>query len=434
MNTDPLNNRRICALPWTHLHVTTTGKVTPCGQASIPVHGNTAADFSNIRHANLSDVVNSPGMMAVRAAMLRDEPNEICSLCENKMQHGMRSTKDVANEAYLNRIADAVAQTGPDGFLPMDAYKPLFLDVRFGNKCNLRCRMCNLDASSAWYEETIKINQLHQRNGVLFDHVHTDAHTEKYVSTLAYDKIEQLLDQAEKIYFAGGEPLVMPEHYQVLDRLISSGRCSEVELHYSTNFTISQHRSVPLADHWKRFKKVVIAGSVDGMEEVSDYIRTGSTWDKIKHTYAELKPPGPEYDNITISPCFSVSIMNIFHAPRFFRWAFENGWFQPNLHPIAINYVDWPPDLSIKILPSRTKHSVTQAFDPLLSWLRANGHPNSADNINEILTYMNSEDTEFDHRGRRLLDSAIARLDTYDISAGLDWRKTLPELHKAIEG
>jgi MoaA/NifB/PqqE/SkfB family radical SAM enzyme len=427
------DNKHICALPWTHLHVTTTGKVTPCGQATIPMHGDSSLEFGNIQDYELFDVINSPGMMAVRAAMLRDEPNEICRVCEHKMLHDMRSTKDVANDAYLDRVNYAIAATSKDGYLPIDAYKPLFLDVRFGNKCNLRCRMCNLEASSAWYDETVNIHRIHRQGGVPFDHVHAGDQTERYTSTTAYDKIEHLLDHAEKIYFAGGEPLIMPEHYQVLDRLISSGRSRDVELHYSTNFTVSQHRNKPLVEYWKHFNKVVIAGSVDGIEEVSDYIRTGSKWEKIKQIHAELKPAGDTYANITISPCFSVSIMNIFHVPRFYRWLFENGWLGSNVHPITINYVDWPPDLSIKILPKNAKHKVMQIFDPLLVWLRDQGHPDSAANIAEILTYMNSEDLEFDSQGRRLLDSARARLDTYDVSAALDWRRTLPELSRAID-
>jgi hypothetical protein len=182
-----------------------------------------------------------------------------------------------------------------------------------------------------------------------------------------------------------------------------------------------------LADYWKHFKLVIVAGSVDGIEEVSDYIRTGSTWNKIVQVVGELKPTGDEYRNIILSPCFSVSILNIFHAQRFFKWCFENGWFEPNIKLMAINYVDYPPDLSIKTLPKFAKDIVVTQFAELTQWLIQHGHPDSVSAINEIITYMTATIPSNDDVYRSM-SQALSRLDTYDITGELDWKIALPEL------
>lgn len=424
------NNKRLCALAWTHLHITTTGSVAPCGQYDL--NATEAHQLLQIQDNTLEQCINSEGLKYIRSSMLKNEPNKMCSLCEYKMQHGIESTKDRYNELFLEKTKSVIEKTNADGSINIEDFKPVFLDVRFGNLCNLRCRICNLNASSAWFSETEKVAELQELSDVKFSHIRTDDSYLKFKTNGAYEKIEYLLDYAERIYFAGGEPLIMEDHYKVLTYLIDSNKAKDVELHYSTNYTVSKYKNTPLADYWKHFKLVIVAGSVDGIEEVSDYIRTGSSWEKIKQVASELKPVGVEYSNIILSPCFSVSIMNIFHAPRFFKWCFENGWFENNIKIMAINYVDYPPDLSIKILPVFAKTMVTESFKDLTEWLIANGHPDSAVVINEILTYMNAANPTKEEIYDKMLQ-AKCRLDTYDITSGLNWRLTLPELSNVFD-
>lgn len=420
-------NKRICALAWTHLHITTTGRVAPCGQyvnATLP-----DVKLENIMDKSLDDCVNSSGMKYIRSSMLKNEPNQMCALCEYKMENQIESTKDRFNELYLEKTKHLIELTNSDGSIDMDNFKPTFFDVRFGNLCNLRCRMCNWEASSAWFDETKEINK---QNDISFDTIRLDANTPKFIANGAYEKIEHLLGYADKMYFAGGEPLLMEDHYKALSYLIDSGKAKDVELHYSTNYTISKYKGTPVVEYWKHFKQVVVAGSVDGIEEVSDYIRTGSSWEKMVQVVSDLKPQGDEYNNIVLSPCFSVSLMNIYHAPRFFKWCFENGWLEKNLSVIAINYVDYPPDLSIRMLPPSAKIEIEKLFSELSSWLIHNDHPDSVHMINQIITFMNGNPPDKDELDMRM-NQAINRLDTYDKTSNLNWKITLPELANALK-
>lgn len=422
---DYRDNKRLCALAWTHLHVTTVGDVAPCGQYDLA--STDKYPLLRIQDHTLEACINSVGLKHIRSTMIKNEPNSMCSLCEYKMQNNIVSTKDRYNDLFLEQTKSVIEKTNPDGSINLEDFKPVFMDIRFGNLCNLKCRMCNLNASSAWFAETVKITELQATADVKFAQVHAASKDPKFIANGAYEKIEHLLDYAERMYFAGGEPLIMEDHYKALTYLISTGRAKHVELHYSTNYTVSKYKNTLLADYWRHFKLVIVAGSVDGIEEVSDYIRTGSTWNKITQVANELKPAGDEYRNIILSPCFSVSILNIFHAPRFFKWCFENGWFEPNIKTMAINYVDYPPDLSIKVLPKFAKDIIVGQFEELTKWLIQNGHPSSATVVNEIITYMTAT-VPSNNEIFNSMTQAQCRLNTYDITAELDWKTVLPEL------
>jgi radical SAM protein with 4Fe4S-binding SPASM domain len=426
MNRKLDNNKRICALAWTHLHITTTGKVAPCGQYAL--RDNPEFELKNIIDHSLEECINGPGMKYIRSSMLQDIPNELCSLCEYKMHKNIKSTKDRANEIYLEQTKEAMAKTNLDGSINMEDFKPVFLDVRFGNLCNLKCRMCSWDASSAWFSELMKIPKL-DASQLDLGEITVDA--SKFINNGAYEKIKHLLIYSEKIYFAGGEPLLMEDHYRILTHLIETDRAKDIELHYSTNYTISKYKNTLLADYWKHFKQVIVAGSVDGIEEVSDYIRTGSTWEKIKQVVTELKPEGYEYRNISLSPCVTISLMNIFHMGRFFKWCFENNWLTQNQQIIAINYVEHPADLSIKRLPAGAKQQITTMLNELSDWLIETESPDSCPAINEIATFMNGY-TATEEELKQSLIKAKRRLDVYDKSGDLDWKTTLPELAKIM--
>jgi radical SAM protein with 4Fe4S-binding SPASM domain len=420
------NNKRLCALAWTHLHITTTGKVAPCGQYANS--DESKFELKNIIDNSLEDCINSPGMKYIRSSMLKNTPNELCSLCEYKMHQNITSTKDRFNEIYLEQTKEAISKTNPDGSINIQDFKPVFLDVRFGNLCNLRCRMCSWEASSAWFSELMKIPKLDVEQLDLLD---ITVDTSKFVNNGAYEKIKHLLVYSEKIYFAGGEPLLMEDHYRILTHLIETDKAKEIELHYSTNYTISKYKNKLLADYWKHFKQVIVTGSVDGINEVSDYIRTGSDWNKIKQVVAELKPNGDEYKNISLSPCITISIMNIFHVATFFKWCFENNWLVKNQKIIAINYVDHPADFSIKRLPEHAKQQITKMLSELSDWLILNESPDSCSAIDEISTFMNGHSMT-DEELTQSLAKAKRRLDVYDKSGNLDWKNTLPELAKIL--
>jgi organic radical activating enzyme len=77
-----------------------------------------------------------------------------------------------------------------------------------------------------------------------------------------FDQLDSLLPHIEEIYFAGGEPLLMDEHYRLLDRLAERG-LFDTPLRYNTNFSETRYKGRDVFDIWAQFSNVKVSASVD---------------------------------------------------------------------------------------------------------------------------------------------------------------------------
>ena len=96
--------------------------------------------------------------------------------------------------------------------------------------------------SSSWYSDNKELasnERLKEIGSDYYNNVDKDR-TSSLISVNDKVSFLELLqphyDCVDEIYFAGGEPLVMPEHYQILDKLLELGR-TDVNIRYSTNFS-----------------------------------------------------------------------------------------------------------------------------------------------------------------------------------------------------
>ena len=135
-----------------------------------------------------------------------------------------------------------------------------------------------------------------------------------YAGRTETDMWEQLiphLDYVEQIYFAGGEPLMMAEHYNILDELERRGRF-DVRLIYNTNFTQVKLKDRTVFDYWKRFKNVAVGASLDDQHGRAEYIRKGTDRHQVIANRAEMIRVCPNVD-FYISP--TLSLMNAWSLP-----------------------------------------------------------------------------------------------------------------------
>jgi MoaA/NifB/PqqE/SkfB family radical SAM enzyme len=236
--------------PWIHLHAYPTGEVHPCCHAewkNPPV--------GNAKTHTLKEIWNSPAQRKLRTDMLTEQPNPACDRCYEQEQSGFFSGRKSANKHFGHQIHKIHATT-PDG--TVDQFEMTYWDIRFSNLCNLRCRTCGPTFSSQWYQDQTQLAgpEWARQNRVL-----------NIAGRDKNDMWEQLiphLDHVEKIYFAGGEPLLMEEHYNILDELERRGRF-DVKLIYNTNFTEVKLKDRLVFDYWKKFTSVAVGASLDAM-------------------------------------------------------------------------------------------------------------------------------------------------------------------------
>jgi radical SAM protein with 4Fe4S-binding SPASM domain len=331
-----------CIYPWIHLHAYPTGEAYPC------CHAEMKYPVGNCRSNTLSEIWQDKPMQQLRADMLNETPNVACGRCYEQEQSGFFSGRKSANKHHGHHIKK----------LEQNPFEMTYWDIRFSNLCNLKCRSCGHIFSSQWYQDQAKlaVGDWKDRNQVL-----------NYAGRTETDMWEQLLphvDYVEQIYFAGGEPLLMEEHYRILDELVRRERF-DVRLIYNTNFTHTDLKGRSVFEYWKQFDSVAVGASLDGSGPHAEYIRKGTDWKQVEQNRIEMLQVCPQVD-FYISP--TLSIMNAWHLPDFHRdWA-ERGFIKPQ--DLNVNILQDPAYLRIDIAPMKYKQRLRIKYKEHLDWLR----------------------------------------------------------------
>ena len=336
------DSKTFCIYPWIHLHTYPTGEAYPC------CHSEMAYPVGNARFKTLEEIYRDAPMRKLRQDMLNEQPNPACGRCYEQEESGFFSGRKSANKHHghhIKRIDD-------------DEFRMSYWDIRFSNLCNLSCRSCGHIFSSSWYQDQAKLagGNWRDQNKVL-----------NYAGRTETDMWEQLiphLDHVEQIYFAGGEPLMMAEHYNILDELERRGRF-DVRLIYNTNFTQTKLKDRVVFDYWRKFNSVAVGASLDAMGPRAEYIRKGTEWDQVERNRALMIEMCPNVD-FYISP--TLSIMNALHLPTFHKDWVNKGFIKAQ--DLNVNILQDPAHYRIDIAPVKYKQRISMAYDEHLEWLR----------------------------------------------------------------
>lgn len=336
-------SKTFCIYPWIHLHATPEGRAYPCCLSEYK-----AGDVGNCHEKTLKEIWHDGPMQKLRQDMLNERPSAHCTRCYELESSGFFSQRKSSNKHHGHHIKK----------LESNPFEMVYWDVRFSNLCNLKCRSCGHIYSSQWYQDQVKIAgpEWGKKNGPLLLAGKTET-----------DLVEQLLehiDHVEQIYFAGGEPLMMDEHYVILDELEKRGRF-DVKLIYNTNFTQTKLKNRSVFDYWRKFESVSVGASLDDFGNRAEYIRKGTKWKEIENNRREMQKICPRVD-FYVSP--TLSIMNAWHLPDFHRYMVDQGFIMAqDLH---VNNLLDPPYYRIDIATAEYKKMLNEKYMQHIDWLR----------------------------------------------------------------
>lgn len=342
-----MESPNFCMIPWIHLHGWPDGRAYPCclAKAEHPV--------GNLKEKTMKEIWNDEPLKQMRRNMLEDRPCQECSDCYEQESHGFASMRNNTNKAFAQHIS-LIDATLEDGTQPEMQLK--YWDVRFSNICNLRCRSCGSIFSSRWYDDDVKLN-----NGQpLRPRVQFAGRTELDI----WEQMQEHIPYLEQIYWAGGEPLIMPEHNRILNMLIETGNTG-VRLVYNTNLNELRFKGQNVVDLWRHFPRVCVAASLDDMGDRAEIIRSGTDWAQVEANIREIKQECPHID-FMISP--TLSAMNIWNFCRFHRYMVESGFIRAQ--DLNVNILQGPTEYRIDILPLEIKLRLKQEFEEHIAWLR----------------------------------------------------------------
>jgi sulfatase maturation enzyme AslB (radical SAM superfamily) len=402
------NSATLCALPWLHFHAEQSGQSYPCCLA------NKDLPIGQVGSQSISEIWNSSQLKDVRKRMMEGEEIPHCRICYDQEKLGFKSNRLIFNEQWKESFESRLKTTSGDG--QVDSL-PTYLDIRFSNVCNLRCRSCHPHFSSSWYEDGLAEGYRGRKI------------VRPSISPIEYfNQIEPLLPGVEQIYFSGGEPLLTEEHYFILQKLIDLNK-TDVFLQYNTNMTVLGLGSKTVLDYWKQFNKVVVSASIDASGEKAEYLRKGSRYQEIVDNYEKLKRETSHVD-FFISP--TLSIYNSLHVLDLHKEWVSRGLRRQDIY---LNILQGPSEMRIDRLPKGLKSQVESAYrdhHENFYMPEFETQPNTRGFGQPFLSaieFMNQED------GYSIdSDRVVERIQYLDTLRNENFEDVFPELSEIIEG
>jgi radical SAM protein with 4Fe4S-binding SPASM domain len=362
-----------CMLPWIHMHGYPDGRAYPCCDS---VYQYPIGDFNE---SSMEEVWNNDAMKEIRYNMLNKIDCKQCQRCYDKEAHGVYTMRNSTNKHFGHHIKEVLPATHDDGTL--DVFKFRYYDIRFSNLCNMKCRTCGDDFSSLWADENKK----------RFEWA-IDVPKVRYSGRSETDMLEQLDDHipyVEQIYFAGGEPLIMPEHYKLVRKLIERERF-DVQLTYNTNFSKIEYGKHNILSDWKLFDSVSVGASLDAEGARGEYMRKGTKWDTIVRNRELMLEICPKVD-FYLSP--TVGLFNVLTVCDFHRnWTEKKLIEASNFH---LNMLYGPEDRRADVLPAKLKLEAREKIKEHIMWLKTqdrNAQQRCIPEFKALLTMMYDDD------------------------------------------
>jgi hypothetical protein len=228
----------------------------------------------------------------------------------------------------------------------------------------------------------------------------------------------------QQIYFAGGESLIIEEHYEILEYAIKMGHAKNLELRYNSNGVEWRE---DLFDLWKEFKIVRFHYSVDSIHEMNDYIRYPSKWNRTAEVFHILDTQTS--NNVEITVACAVQALNIYYIPDFIKWKLTQGFKKINMWPFGaggINYhfVYHPPHLNVKVLPKWFKENTRKKYEEFIPWWEANWEKGIPNWHRGSVTYEQWRDAGY---GVKRLYGMLQFMESED------WSVRLPEMKEFLD-
>jgi radical SAM protein with 4Fe4S-binding SPASM domain len=333
---DLCKGKSFCRAAFDNLHIAIGGDAKPCCEFK--------GKIGNVKENSIEEIWRAKPLDDLRAKMIRGERDRRCWKCYEAEDAGGSSLRTMFNSRGCMAADPGVTAQS----LALEL--PRALDLRFSNLCNLSCRTCGPACSTKWYADAKQAEwwKLH--------HPHALIDTFESKST-ALESLGPTLENVERIYFAGGEPLLHEGHYAILHDLIGRGRTG-VKLSYNTNLTELQLGDLKVLPLWSQFKSILVGASIDGHKDLGELVREGLSWDRFVENVATIRRECP---HVHLVFAITVSVLNIFALPSLCH----------HLQAIApdreaefyFNILQEPRRYSIQILPENLKDEAKRRLE-----------------------------------------------------------------------
>ncbi len=318
-----IKSSTFCILPWVHLEAKPNGSVSACCYSQEYICNQNGEPF-NLQKDTLSDCWKSDYLKSLRDALSDGVKHSNCIDCWKEEEVGRDSLR-IRKNLELKHHLDNVKMTFPKS-----------LDLKLGNQCNLKCKICDSHSSSQWALEKGESNE---------------NYTWPLDNHKLWEDLQENLNAVENIEFYGGEPFLNKKHFEVLNYCVEKGYAKDISLNYSTNGTLLPKDAIE--NIWPEFKSVNISFSIDGINEKFEEQRSPAKWSKVEANILSFKDSVKKHPNLTLTICPTVSVLNIYDLSDLIDWCDKNHmniWF---------NILHAPMKYNIKTLSKSDKKEIS---------------------------------------------------------------------------
>lgn len=397
----------ICMLPWISLETSPIGTARPCCMAHEEIRDESGTKY-DLNTTDLTTIYRSKYMQDLRKEFRNGEKPATCNRCWDEEDAG-RDSKRIHTRTRLKELYTQVdwANDDPDQLW--------FIDLKLGNICNLKCRICGSWSSSKWAEEELAYmpDLANKKEHIAYQWLRAGAWPRK--TETFWDNLRSLLPNIKYFEFTGGEPWLIDEHFELLEFAVAEGHGKHIDIHYNTNATQPPTRLVPLLS---KLGRVDIAFSIDNVGARFEYERYGAKWEEANTIIDATHGLKWVYPNITTQLCFTINVQNVYYLDELLAWADTKGFGD-----IYFNMMHSPDHMSIQRMTPEAQKLVINKLKT--TFWTSNKYQQEIDSVIKFIELGSGSDgTEFlmkmqrtdSHRRQNFVDThpEIARAMGYE--------------------
>jgi len=410
-NKDEIKNNGVfCVLPWTHFGTTARGHVRPCSwlTQSLKVDGN---EYNVIDH----DIENHKDIKPIaelKQNMLDGIKSKCCSRCYEQ-ESATGTSKRITETFNLQKHNTEKILNGED--VPIKE-----LELRLGNLCNIGCIGCNTYSSNFFVKEINKkkadITKFDSKFIQSFEK-HNDKNNDWINNPKFWKNIESHLANLEYIYIAGGEPTIIKENWDFLEKIIELGYADKIKLGLSTNLTNIQDRHIEI---YNSFKTVWLYCSLDGYDQVNNYIRYPSKWKSVSKNFEKLVSRCNNTVKIKVLPVISIfSIWKLYELRKYVEHVEKT--YDRRILFTAHTLLRDPSWQSIVHMPEEAKKEAMKIIDMIAKEF-VEKDVDQWEKVKSFLDNKTDEQEKF-YQGQKFAEN-------FDSMRNIKWQDAIPELRR----
>lgn len=326
--------------PFTGLATREDGAITACCR-SHPV--------GFIQKNSLEEIWNNDTMKRIRKSVLTNIRPPECEPCFSLEDQGVvslrkRHISNAMPESRINLYPNALDALKDDYSMPFELPT---IELKLNNLCNLKCRMCHPMDSTSWNDWNV-VKEYYKKEGnimyaIVEEHnLETKPHLDQFQDSPEWwASLEKLLPHFRRVEFAGGEPLMDPQHYRILDMLAPYG--NQIEIKYATNLSMLGKSNRTIWQYWPKFKSVAVNVSIDGIGSSYEYVRGNASWAELINNIKQIQT----IPNISrIVGAVTVQVSNVLVLDKIIEYFLDDLGIVFHTHR-----VEYPKLLSAQVLP-----------------------------------------------------------------------------------